>query len=250
MSSARREELAGKTAVVTGASSGMGRGIAIAFSAAGADVVFTGRDRPRLEAAAAEARGNTHILSLDLNAPDAPGTLVAETITAFGCLDLLVHAAGVFLPKPFAQSTLADLDRQWETNVRAPYAITKAALPHLQAGAVVIFISSIAGLVGFPNAAGYCATKGAVELMSKALALEFASSGIRFNCIAPGNIRTPMNDHLFADPAYAQAMLASTPSGRIGTVEDVSATAVFMASDGARYMHGASIVVDGGWTVG
>jgi NADP-dependent 3-hydroxy acid dehydrogenase YdfG len=174
MNSAGRQELTGKTALVTGASSGMGREIAIAFSGAGADVVFTGRDRPRLEAAAAEAPGNTHLLALDVNAPDAPRTLIDDTITAFGRLDLLVHAAGVFLPKPFAQSALADFDRQWETNVRAPYLITQAALPHLQPGAVVIFISSIAGLVGFPNAAGYCATKGAVELMSKALALEFA----------------------------------------------------------------------------
>jgi NAD(P)-dependent dehydrogenase (short-subunit alcohol dehydrogenase family) len=244
------DELAGKATLVTGASSGMGREIAISYSRAGADVLLVGRDQPRLEDAAAEAGGTTHVLSLDVTAAGAAHTLVEAALATLGRLDVIVHAAGVYLPRPFAESSLEDLDIQWETNVRAPYAITQAALPHLGPEATVIFISSIAGLVGFPNSAGYCATKGAVELLSKALSLELARSGIRFNCIAPGNIRTPMNDHLFGDPAYEEAMLASTPSGRIGTVEDVASAAVFLASDGARYMHGASLVVDGGWTVG
>ena len=100
------------------------------------------------------------------------------------------------MPQPFEQASLDDFDRQWKVNVRVPYAITRASIPHLRPDGSVIFIASIPGHVGFRNSAAYCATKGAAELMSKAMTLEFAREEIRFNCIAPGNIRTAMNEHL------------------------------------------------------
>jgi NAD(P)-dependent dehydrogenase (short-subunit alcohol dehydrogenase family) len=109
-------------------------------------------------------------------------------------------------------------------------------------------VSSIAGRVAFPNSAAYCATKGAVELLTKALAVELAPRGIRVNAIAPGNIRTAMNEELLQSKEWEQMYLDGTPYGRVGVVEDVAPLAVFLASDAARYIHGESILVDGGWT--
>jgi NAD(P)-dependent dehydrogenase (short-subunit alcohol dehydrogenase family) len=178
---------------------------------------------------------------------DAPRRIVAETINAFGTLSVLVHSAGVFWPKPFAEAPLDEFDQQFRINVRAPYALTQAALPHLRPDGVVVFVSSIAGHVGFPNSTAYCATKGAVELMTKSLALELAPMGVRVNAIAPGNVHTSMNARFFESEAYERAMIERTPSGRVGVVEDVAPVAVFLASDAARYIHGESILVDGGW---
>jgi NAD(P)-dependent dehydrogenase (short-subunit alcohol dehydrogenase family) len=242
--------LAGKTAVVTGASSGIGAGIAEGMGQAGASVVAGGRDTDRLEAivgrlgaTGAECRA----VVADVCTEEGRRAIVEEAIGAYGSLDILVHSAGIFWPKPFEETSADDLDRQLDTNVRAPYLLTQLAMPHLKPSGSVIFISSIAAYVGFPNASAYCATKGAVELLAKALTMEYGREGVRFNCIAPGNIRTPMNDHLFADPDYEKLMLDFTPSGRVGVAEEIAPAAVYLASDAARYVYGASLLVDGGW---
>jgi NAD(P)-dependent dehydrogenase (short-subunit alcohol dehydrogenase family) len=238
--------LDGKIAVVTGASSGMGFSCAQAMSEAGAKVVLVGRDRERLERCA-ERCGQHRIVDIDLLDEEAPARIVEQALDAFAGITSLLHMAGIFWPKPFAEASLEDFDAQWRLNVRAPYALTKAALPHLKHDDSVTFVSSIAGHVAFPNSAAYCATKGAVEQLTKALAVELAPAGIRVNAIAPGNIRTPMNEELLKDPDWEQMYLDGTPYGRVGVVEDVAPLAVFLASDAARYIHGESIVVDGGW---
>jgi NAD(P)-dependent dehydrogenase (short-subunit alcohol dehydrogenase family) len=238
--------LDGKVALVTGASSGIGMAIAEAMSRAGAKVVVTGRDDERLQACA-DCLGQHHMVAVDITAEDAPARIVSETLDAFGALDVLVHSAGIFWPKPFAEAPLSDFDEQFRINVRAPYALTQAALPHLQPDGSVIFISSIAGRVGFPSSTAYCGTKGAVELMTKSLAMELAPSGVRVNAIAPGNIHTPMNERFFESEGYNRSMIERTPFGRVGVVEDIAPVAVFLASDAARYIHGESLLVDGGW---
>jgi NAD(P)-dependent dehydrogenase (short-subunit alcohol dehydrogenase family) len=238
--------LDGKVAVVTGASSGIGAAIAQAMSEAGARVVVTGRDEKRLRACS-ESLGEHYIVVADLGDDEAPRRIVAETIDAFGALSVLVHSAGIFWPKPFAEAPLEEFDQQFRVNVRAPYALTQAALPHLQPDGVVVFVSSIAGHVGFLNSTAYCGTKGAVELMTKSLALELAPLGVRVNAVAPGNIHTPMNARFFESEEYERAMIERTPFGRVGVVEDIAPVAVFLASDAARYIHGESILVDGGW---
>jgi NAD(P)-dependent dehydrogenase (short-subunit alcohol dehydrogenase family) len=238
--------LADKVAVVTGASSGIGTAIAQALSDAGARLVLSGRSAERLRACA-NSLGEHHVVAADLTEDGAPALLVSETLGAFGALNVLVHSAGIFWPKPFAEAPLSDFDRQFEVNVRAPYALTQAALPHLLPDGAVIFVSSIAGHVGFPNSTAYCGTKGAIELITKSLAMELAPLGVRVNAIAPGNVHTPMNEHLFESPDYERAMIERTPSGRVGVVEDIAPVAVFLASDAARYVHGESILVDGGW---
>ena len=238
--------LDGKVAVVTGASSGIGAAIAEALSQAGARVVLTGRDEARLRQAAGRV-GEHRVVPADLADDAAPQRIVAETLDAFGALNVLVHSAGIFWPKPFAEAPLADFDAQFRVNVRAPYALTQAALPHLRPDGSVIFISSIAGHVGFPSSTAYCGTKGAVELMTKSLAMELAPVGVRVNAIAPGNIHTPMNARFFESEDYNRSMIERTPFGRVGVVEDIAPVAVFLASDAARYVHGESILVDGGW---
>jgi NAD(P)-dependent dehydrogenase (short-subunit alcohol dehydrogenase family) len=246
MSTFPSSTLDGKVAIVTGASSGIGFAIAQAMGEAGAKVVVTGRDEERLRRAA-DASGDARVVVADLADDAAPERIVAETIDAFGRIDSIVHSAGIFWPSPLAGAPLEDFDMQWRVNVRAPYALTRAALPHLDRDSSVIFVSSIAGQVAFPNSSAYCATKGAVEQLTKALAVELSPRGIRVNSIAPGNIRTPMNEELLKDPDYEQMYLDGTPYGRVGLPEDVAPLAVFLASDAARYIHGESILVDGGW---
>jgi NAD(P)-dependent dehydrogenase (short-subunit alcohol dehydrogenase family) len=238
--------LDGKVAVVTGASSGIGFACAEAMSEAGAKVVLVGRDRDRLAQCAARC-GEHHVVTVDLGDGEAPARIVEETLGAFGAITTLLHMAGIFVPAPMAEAPLEDFDRQWQVNVRAPYALTRAALPHLGRDSSVTFVSSIAGQVAFPNSAAYCATKGAIEQLTKALAVELAPRGVRVNSIAPGNIRTPMNEELLRDRDYEQMYLDGTPYGRVGVVEDIAPLAVFLASDAAAYIHGESILVDGGW---
>jgi NAD(P)-dependent dehydrogenase (short-subunit alcohol dehydrogenase family) len=240
------EDAAQRVGVVTGASSGIGYAVAEAMSEAGASVVLTGRDEERLRRCA-EGCGESHVVAVDLIDDDAPARIVSETLDTFGAIDSIVHSAGIFWPKPFAEAPLDDFDTQWRVNVRAPYALTKEAVQHLRPESSVIFVSSIAGHVAFPNSAAYCATKGAVEQLAKALAVELSPRRIRVNTIAPGNIRTPMNEELLEDPDYEQMYLDGTPYGRVGVVEDIAPLAVFLASDAARYIHGESILVDGGW---
>jgi len=239
-------ELENKVAIVTGASSGIGAAIAEAMSKAGAAVVLVGRDEERLARTAA-ACGPHRVVAVDLVDEDAPERIVRAAIDGFGRLDSIVHSAGIFWPKPLALTPLDELDMQWRVNVRAPYALTQAALPHLGRDSSVIFVSSIAGQVAFPNSAAYCATKGAIEQLTKAFAVELSPQGIRVNAIAPGNIRTPMNEELLKSKEYEQMYLDGTPYGRVGVVEDIAPLAVFLASDAARYIHGESILVDGGW---
>jgi NAD(P)-dependent dehydrogenase (short-subunit alcohol dehydrogenase family) len=243
-------DLSGRVAIVTGASSGIGVATARALGAAGAGVVVVGRDAERLRRSAdgvREAGARCHEVCADLTADGAPEQIAAAALDAFGRIDILVHSAGLFEPIPFAETPRESLDRQWELNVRAPFLLTQAALPHLRAGSSVIFVSSIAGHVGFPSSAAYCATKGAVELLARALALELSPLGIRANVIAPGNIRTPMNEELRALPGYEERVSADTPAGRFGEPEEIAAAVVFFASDAASFVHGASLLVDGGW---
>jgi NAD(P)-dependent dehydrogenase (short-subunit alcohol dehydrogenase family) len=238
-----------RVAIVTGASSGIGAAIAEAMAQAGASVVLVGRDAARLERTAASCEGAHAIIAADVTAADAPELVVQGALEAFGRIDSIVHSAGIFLPKPFPDSPVASLDEQWLVNVRAPYAITHAAQEHLREGSSVIFISSIAGQVGFMNAAAYCATKGAIEQLVKSLAVEFAPHGVRVNAIAPGNVHSPMNEEYFRSPEYERAMIDATPAGRVGVVEDIAPAVVFLASEAARYVYGVSLLVDGGWAV-
>ncbi|MGX1777001.1 SDR family NAD(P)-dependent oxidoreductase [Nocardia brasiliensis] len=239
--------LEGKVAIVTGASSGIGAEIARELCERGASVLLVGRDEERLDAVRAELGATADRLSVELTADEAPDAIVAAALERFGSIDIVVHAAGVFLPTPFVETPDAELDIQLAVNVRAPFRLTRAASAHLSEGSAVIFVSSICGYVGFPNSTAYCATKGAVELLVKSLSTEFAPKGIRVNAVAPGNVRTSINAHLLADADYEQRMLDATPAGRVGEVGDIAPAVAFLASPAAGYIHGSSLLIDGGW---
>lgn len=242
-------DLAGTVSVVTGASSGIGAEIARALGQAGSNVALVGRDANRLGVAARAVVNEgveAHCIEADICAAGGPQLVVEEVLRRFNKLDVLVHSAGVFLPALFADTTDEILDAQMDTNLRAPFRLTRAAAPHLRSGSSVIFVSSMSGHVGSPECTAYCASKGAVELLVKALATEMAPRGVRVNAVAPGNVLTPMNQHLFQDPAFEREQLAETPAGRIGTVADIAPAVVYLASPAASYVHGASLLIDGG----
>jgi NAD(P)-dependent dehydrogenase (short-subunit alcohol dehydrogenase family) len=241
-------DLDGKVALVTGASSGIGAEIARALGAAGASVALVGRSAERLEqaVAAVAATGAVAVgITADLCADDAPAAVVAEAVERLGGIDVLVHSAGVYAMASLADTTDEILDGQWEVNARAPYRLTRAALPHLGAGSAVIFVSSMSGHIGSPDDSAYCASKGAVEMIVKALATELAPQGIRVNAVAPGNVHTPMNAALITPEVQAQ-IEADTPAGRVGEVADISPAVVYLASSAASYVHGARLDIDGG----
>jgi len=245
------QRLLGKVAIVTGASSGIGAAIAQAFAREGAKLALSGREESRL-ADVAECIDSdgvaAHVVAHDLAAEEEPARLVNDAIEAFGQLDVVVHSAGLFEPQPFLETSLESFDRQFALNVRAGFLLAQAAVPHLSEGASLVFIGSIAGHVAFRNSVAYCGTKGAVELMTKALCTELAPLGIRVNALAPGNIRTAMNEPFRAEPGYEDGLNDLTPAGRFGEPEEIAEAAVFLASDAASFVHGSSLLVDGGWT--
>lgn len=242
--------LDGKTVIVTGASSGIGAGIARTAAAAGGSVLLVGRSEERLAAevaAIAAAGGTASSVAVDLRADDAPDRVVAAALDAFGRIDVLVNAAGIYRMASLPDTTDAILDEHWDANVRAPYRLTRAVHPHLGDGASIVFVSSMSGHVGSPNDSAYCASKGAIELIVKALATELAPQGIRVNAVAPGNVHTPINAEIIT-PELEAEIIATTPAGRIGVVDDIAPAVVYLASDASKYVVGASLAIDGGFT--
>jgi NAD(P)-dependent dehydrogenase (short-subunit alcohol dehydrogenase family) len=232
--------------LVTAGAGGIGLEIARAFVREGARVHICDVDETALAAVRKSDPALTQSVC-DVADRAEVARLFDDALQALGGLDCLVNNAGIFVVAA-PDDSLELLDRQWRTNVRAPYALTIAALPALRARrGNVIFLSSIAGQVGFASASAYCATKGAVEQLTRSLAVDEGANGVRFNAIAPGNIETPMNAHLMADPAYRKAMIDNTPAGRNGRADEIAPLSVLLASDCSAFTTGASILVDGGW---
>jgi len=250
MSDAATPTLRARVALVTGASSGIGAEVAMAMAASDAEVVMVGRHAVRLAAVADSIRaagGIAHTILRDLDDDDAGATIADEAISVADTVDILVHVAGRFETALVGDAGVESLDRQYRTNVRAPYSLTLALLPQLRDGGVVVFISSIAARIGFVGASAYCASKGAIAALVPALAGELGPQGIRVNAIAPGEIDTPMTSGYYEEnPAYLPGIIAMTPARRVGTPRDVAGSAVFLASDAASFIHGTTLVVDGG----
>lgn len=243
--------LESKSALVTGASSGMGEEITKAMAAAGASVAAVARNRERLDGVLEEvesAGGKAFGVIRDLTEEGAPQAIVEEAVEGLGGLDILVNVAGIMELGPISETPIESLDRQLATNLRAPFALTQAALPHLrESRGAIIFISSMAALAAFPESAAYTATKGAIDALARQLAVELAPEGIRVNAIAPGEIDTPMNTEFYAEhPEFVEEMKEFTPAGRLGNAADIALATVFLASDMARFVYGVSLPVDGG----
>jgi NAD(P)-dependent dehydrogenase (short-subunit alcohol dehydrogenase family) len=242
--------LDGKRAVVTGASSGIGREIAAAFGRAGAHLLLVGRNQTRLSEAAGEVRATgaaASAIAVDLTTETGPADVVAAAAAELGRIDVLVHSAGVYERAAFEETTLETLDWHWNVNLRAPFALTQAALPLLRAGSSVVFLSSVAGATSIPDTAAYAASKAGLNSLTGVLAVELAPRGIRVNAVSAGFTATPMNERLRAVPAVAGRIIASTPAGRFGSVDEIALAVVFLASDAARFVYGVVLPVDGGY---
>lgn len=239
-------ELSGKTALVTGATGGIGEAIARTMHAAGAEVVLSGRRVEKLEALAGELGERTHIAACDLSDPDQADALVGQAIEAGGKLDILVANAGVTRDKLLMQMKDEDFQDIIRVNLESYFRLCrKAVRPMMKArGGRIIGIASIVGVTGNPGQSNYCASKAGMIGFTKSLAQEVASRGITANTIAPGFIESPMTDVL--PEAQKELLLGQIPSGRLGLGKDIAAASVYLASDEASYVTGQTLHVNGG----
>jgi len=244
-------DLSNKIALVTGASRGLGRASAARLAEAGARViVHYSASREAADALVAEIRakgGQADAIGADLSVPDAPQKL-AEAVKALGIskLDILVNNAGVAQFAPLEEQTVADFDRHYAINVRAPYFLTQQLLPLLGEGSSVIFLSSVVARVAFDHTSAYSSTKGAIEVITRNLAKELGPRGIRVNAVAPGAIDTDMAQDFLGTEESREYVKSIQALKRIGQPDDIAEAVLFLASDQSRWVDGRSIEVSGG----
>ena len=241
----------GKTAYVTGATSGIGRGAAVRLSSEGADVVLVGRRRELLAEVVKECGGRGSALVLDVTDAVAVAAELPVAIAEFGPPDVIVHAAGATVLGSLDQLTDQEWDQQFDVNLKSIFLLNRHLWPAMvPRGGAIVNIASTASFGAFPNDAAYVASKGAVLALTKAMALDGAAMNIRVNAVCPGFILTPNLQGYFdgqPDPAAAASgAAAAAPLGRMGTPADVAGAIAFLASDDAAFITGTSLLVDGG----
>lgn len=247
-----------KVAIVTGGSVGIGAAIAKRYAAEGATVatVYKSNDdgANQIIKEITDAGGRGKAFKADVSKVANIEKLVADVIAEFGRVDILVNNAGVFRTVPVMETTEEIWDEQLDLNLKGYFFMVKSLVPHFRenGGGKVVNISSIAGTGAFPNCPGYCASKGGVVNMTRALAAELGKEQINVNSIAPGNVATPLNAHVRGpgNEEYVELMKTFTPTGiDFMDPEDMTGTAVFLASEDSRMIHGETIIVDAGWSV-
>lgn len=242
--------LDGRRALVTGGSAGLGLASAAALAQHGAHVVVAARGAETLEAAVAALKaegGSAEPLLLDVTDRNA----VAAAIGALPPFDILVNNAGTNRPGPFVGVTEGDFDAVFDLNVRAAFHVAQCVVRAMLAGGrsgSIINMSSQMGHVGAVNRTIYCASKHAIEGLTKAMAVELASNGIRVNSVCPTFIETPLTEGYFRDEAFKSAVLSKIKLGRLGRAEDIMGAVVYLASDASALVTGTALRVDGGWT--
>ena len=236
--------------LVTGASSGIGAAIAIAFAEQGWDVMAAGRDEARLDEVA-EVSDRIVTWAGELETSEDCDDLIADTLDEFGRLDCLVNNAGVFVPADITETSDEDWRHTLTINLDVPFYLSRAAMPQLlQNEGSIINIASDWGVRGGARAVAYCASKGGLVLMTRAMARDHAADGVRINAICPGDIDTPMltseaRAKGIDEDEYIEQAAAAIPSGRVGTPEEVAALALFLAGDAATHINGTAMLIDG-----
>jgi len=238
--------LAGKKALITGATGGIGAAIATALHAAGAEVTISGTRAEKLAELAAALGGSAHVIPANLSDRASVDTLIKEATAAMGSVDILVNNAGITKDNLAMRMKEDEWDSVMQVNLESAFRLTKGFMRGMMKArwGRVINITSVVGVTGNPGQANYCASKAGMIGMSKALASELASRSITVNCVAPGFIRTPMTDVLSDD--QKAAITANIPSGELGTPEDIATAVLYLASKEAKYVTGQTLHVNGG----
>ena len=245
-------KLNGNVALVTGASRGLGQGMAIALAEAGADVVLVARTESALRETAALVRktgSEALVLQADLAKSGESQRVVNDTIGHFGQIDILLNAAGTQIRKPIFDMTEQDYDYLMSVNLKSMYFLCQAAAREMvkKNKGKIINIASLASFIGLNNISIYGVSKGGVASLTRQFAIEFAKNNIQVNAVAPGYFITELTAALFKDPDRAKWVLSKIPIGRTGDADDLKGAAVFLASPASDYITGEVIKVDGGW---
>lgn len=246
-------DLTGRVALVTGAGRGLGRTMALALAAAGADIMAASRTAPELESLCDEVAAlgrEAHFAPVDITSEQSVDHLVQETLQHFGHLDVLVNNAGINIRKPVLELDPAEYRQVLETNLYGYFLCARAAGRELvrQGSGKVINVSSIMGRVALATQAAYASSKGAIEQLTKVLALEWATAGVQVNALAPTYFETELTRPLFEDPERKAFIEGRTPMGRWGQPHELAGAVIFLASMASDYITGHTLVVDGGWT--
>jgi NAD(P)-dependent dehydrogenase (short-subunit alcohol dehydrogenase family) len=242
--------LTGKTALITGAGRGLGFAAAAALAQAGAHVTLLARSQHELEAACAEidtVGGQSRFLSVDIT----DGAALEDALATAPAFDIVVNSAGTNRPKPLVDVEDADLDAIFDLNVKAAFRLYRVVSKTMIAagnGGSIITISSQMGHVGSPRRTVYCASKHAIEGMTKALAWELGAHGIRVNTVCPTFVETAFTADMFREPGFRDWVTSRIALGRLGRIEDIMGAIVFLASDASALMTGSALMLDGGWT--
>ncbi|OIO26439.1 short-chain dehydrogenase [Candidatus Micrarchaeota archaeon CG09_land_8_20_14_0_10_55_25] len=246
--------LEGKTAIVTGAGSGIGAGIAKMFAKEGAKVVLVGWHLDKAEKTASGIRGagaQAIAIKCDVSNAKEVKALVDAVIKRFKKIDILVNNAGVYVPHSVEDVSEKEWDKVMSIDLKGVMLCSKHVIPFMrkQGKGKIVNIASIAGEVGFAQSAAYCAAKGGVILLTKEMALDYAKERINVNAICPGIIVTAMTKDMLKDKKTSDALMQQTPVGRFGQPEDIAFAAVYLASDESDFVTGETLIVDGGWTI-
>ena len=246
-----------KVALITGSSVGIGQRAALLFAREGAKLAINSQS-PRGEAVVEEiagAGGRAVFAQGKVEDPADAQRMVDRTVDEFGRLDILVNNAGIVIPGTVDDTTIEDWDRTMAVNVRGVFLVSQAAVQHMlrQGGGTIIHVASVAGVKGLKDRAAYCASKGAVVALTRAMAADYVDRNIRVNCINPGTTLTPsLQDRInaFDDPEEAKKMFVSRqPMGRLGDPDEIAAGILYLASDEASFMTGTTLNIDGGLTI-
>jgi NAD(P)-dependent dehydrogenase (short-subunit alcohol dehydrogenase family) len=247
------KKLDGRVALITGASKGLGKAMAVALGAAGARIALVSRSVEQLNEvgrAVKDAGGDARVFQADVSNEEQVRKLERDVTGAFGKVDILINNAGINIRKPLIEFTLEEWQRVLDTNLTSVFLVCRSFIPHMKGAGYgrIINMASIMSWVSLPGRAAYSASKTALLGVTRALALELAADSITVNAISPGPFATEMNTALMQNPEINQQFISKIPLGRWGRVEEIGKLALYLCSEDASFITGTDVLIDGGWT--